>query len=307
MASSYYKPCPELDACNNLINQYYLQGDYATCFAGHLTLAEKGYPLAECQVGYFYAEGLGVPKDMEKSFYWTERAAQHGDQDAQYNLATLFYQPGVVVAQNLDAARHWLGLAAAQGHNCAQAELERLRREATGKALNLDNIILIGMPGCGKSTLGVVLAKALNRDFVDSDIVIQRRHGKRLSQILEEVGDDGFRQVENQANASLDVHHSVIATGGSVIYGQEAMEHLRQMGTIIYLKLSYPVIEDRLGDLHARGVTIKPGQTLRSLYDERCPEYERWADVIICCDGLRLREIVLHLRERLGLNEELKR
>ena len=105
--------------------------------------------------------------------------------------------------------------------------------------MNPDNLILIGMPGCGKSTVGVVLAKAMNMEFIDSDILIQKVHGKRLAQIIEEVGDDGFRQVENDVNASIDSHGSVIATGGSVIYGQGAMEHLKAIGTVIYLKLGY--------------------------------------------------------------------
>lgn len=166
-------------------------------------------------------------------------------------------------------------------------------------ALKYDNLVLIGMPGCGKSTLGVVLAKALNMAFVDSDLVIQRQKGKRLSQILEEVGDEGFRQVENDVNAHLDVHGSVIATGGSVVYGPEAMAHLKEIGVIIYLRLSYPVIRDRLGDLHARGVTIAPGQTLLDLYNERCPLYEKWADIVIPCDGLRLREVLLKVQATL--------
>ena len=167
-----------------------------------------------------------------------------------------------------------------------------------------DVIVLIGMPGCGKSTVGVVLAKTLNLEMVDSDIVIQRRQGKKLSQIIEDVGDDGFRQIENEVNASLDCHKSVIATGGSVIYGREAMEHLKQIGTVVYLQLSYPAVEERLGDLHARGVTIKPGWTLRDLYDERCPLYEQWADIIMPCDGLRLREVVEALREKLENEKE---
>lgn len=167
--------------------------------------------------------------------------------------------------------------------------------------MNTDNIILIGMPGCGKSTVGVVLAKTLNKEFIDSDIVIQRQANKRLSQLLDELGTEGFRQLENDVNAGLDVHGSVIATGGSVIYGQGAMEHLSQIGTIVYLHLSYPAIEERLGDLHARGVTIKPGQTLLDLYNERCPQYEKWAHVTVECDGLRLREVVAKLRSQIGL------
>ena len=166
----------------------------------------------------------------------------------------------------------------------------------------MENIILIGIPGCGKSTVGVVLAKALGMDFIDSDLLIQRREGKRLARIIEEMGDDGFRAVENEVNASIDVQGCVIATGGSVIYGQEAMAHLRSIGTVVYLQLSYAQVEERLGDLHARGVTVKPGQTLRDLYNERCPMYERHAHVTIPCDGLRLREVVAQIRQTLGLN-----
>lgn len=165
----------------------------------------------------------------------------------------------------------------------------------------MDNIVLIGMPGCGKSTVGVVLAKALSMEFVDSDIVIQRTMGKRLSELLDEYGTEGFRDIENRVNAGLDVHRTVIATGGSVIYGPEAMAHLRDIGVVVYLRLSYPAIEERLGDLHARGVSIKPGQTLHDLYDERTPLYEQYAHVTIECDGLRLREVVATLREKLGL------
>lgn len=163
----------------------------------------------------------------------------------------------------------------------------------------MQNLILIGMPGCGKSTVGVVLAKALGMDFIDSDLVIQKTTGKRLSQIIDESGDEGFREVENRVNAQLEAENSIIATGGSVVYGEEAMRHLKAIGTIIYLKLSYASIEDRLGDLHARGVTIQPGWTLRDLYNERCPLYERWADVTIDCEELRLREVVAELRARL--------
>lgn len=119
------------------------------------------------------------------------------------------------------------------------------------------------------------------------------------------MGDDGFRQVENNVNASIDVHGTVIATGGSVIYGREAMEHLKQIGTVIYLKLGYENLEERLGDLHARGVTIKPGWTLRDLYNERCPMYEQWADITVTCDGHRLREVVADLKAQLGVPDEL--
>lgn len=164
----------------------------------------------------------------------------------------------------------------------------------------MQNLILIGMPGCGKSTVGVVLAKALGMDFIDSDLVIQRKMGKRLSALLDEYGDEGFREIENRVNAELEAENSIIATGGSVVYGEDAMRHLKEIGTLIYLKLSCEAVEDRLGDLHARGVTIKPGWTLHDLYDERCPLYEKWADVVVDAEGLRLREVVGYIREHLG-------
>lgn len=165
----------------------------------------------------------------------------------------------------------------------------------------MQNLILIGMPGCGKSTVGVVLAKVLGMSFIDSDLVIQQHEGKRLSQILDEIGDDGFRALENSINASLQAENSVIATGGSVVYGEDAMAHLRSIGTVIYLQLTYERVEDRLGDLHARGVTIKPGWTLRDLYNERTPLYERYAHLTIPCDGLRIREIIALIRAQLGI------
>ena len=118
MSSSYYKPCPELDECNRLITEYFETGQFEKCFEGHLPLAEKGYPLAECQLGYFYLDGLGVQKDLAQALYWTERAARHGDRDGQYNLGW-FYEEGIGVAPDPDKARHWYRLAMAQGHDLA--------------------------------------------------------------------------------------------------------------------------------------------------------------------------------------------
>lgn len=160
-----------------------------------------------------------------------------------------------------------------------------------------DNIVLIGMPGAGKSTVGVVLAKKLGYSFVDSDLVIQETYGKLLHELIEENGVEGFWKIENDVNASINRHRSIIATGGSAIYGKEAMEHLREIGTVVYLKLPYAVIEDRLGDLNARGVTLRPGQTLRDLYEERVPLYEKYAHVVVECDGRMLREVVGDIAE----------
>ncbi len=168
-----------------------------------------------------------------------------------------------------------------------------------------DNIVLIGMPGAGKSTVGVVLAKKMGYRFIDSDLVIQEKHGKLLHELITEHGVEGFWQIENDVNASFDVHKSIIATGGSAIYGAEAMEHLRRIGTVIYLKLSYEEIEDRLGDLNARGVTLQPGQTLKDLYRERTPLYEKYAHITINCDHKYLRHVVRDITGIYEMPEEV--
>lgn len=160
-----------------------------------------------------------------------------------------------------------------------------------------DNVVLIGMPSCGKSTIGVVLAKALGYRFVDSDLVIQEKTGLLLSEIIDSQGLDVFNQIENEVNATIQCHKSVISTGGSVIYGQEAMKHLKDIGTVVYLKLPYETLCERIGDLTARGVSIRVGQTFRDLYEERCPLYEKYADVTIHAEHLSIREIVHMLKE----------
>lgn len=163
----------------------------------------------------------------------------------------------------------------------------------------MKNIVLIGMPGAGKSTIGVVLAKKLGLRFLDSDLVIQDSCGKLLHEIMEEKGLEGFKKIEDQVNASLDVTNCVIATGGSAVYGKNAMAHLKEIGTIVYLKLSFEEINNRLGDLHERGVALKPGQSLLSLYNERIPLYEEYADIVVECDGLMLREAVEYIVKQL--------
>lgn len=160
---------------------------------------------------------------------------------------------------------------------------------------NTDNIVLIGMPGVGKSSAGVVLAKVLGYEFVDSDLVIQKKEKKLLREIIEEVGNDEFIKIENRINSELDVHNSVIATGGSVIYGEEAMAHLASVGTIVYLRASYETINSRLSNLKGRGVAIKEGQTLLDLYNERTVLYEKYADVTIDLDGMTIEETVQKL------------
>lgn len=160
----------------------------------------------------------------------------------------------------------------------------------------MKNIVLIGMPGSGKSTIGVVLAKVLGYEFLDSDLEIQKREKRRLSQIIETEGTDGFLKIENDVNCSINPEQTVIATGGSAIYGAKAMEHLGQIGTIIYLKLEYKDLEQRLGDLKNRGVVLKDGQTLLDLYQERVPLYEKYAHITIDEAGKDIQDIALEIQ-----------
>lgn len=163
-----------------------------------------------------------------------------------------------------------------------------------------DNIVLIGMPGVGKSTVGVILAKVLGYQFVDADFVIQEQEGKLLHEIIEEVGTDGFIEVENRVNAGLMVDHCVIATGGSVVYGVEAMEHLKEIGTVVYLSLPFDVLNRRLHDIKGRGVVLKDGQTLQDLYEERVPLYEKYADITVEEYGLNVEETIEKVVEQLA-------
>ena len=149
----------------------------------------------------------------------------------------------------------------------------------------MNNVTLIGMPGAGKSTLGVILAKVLGYQFLDSDLLIQKQEKMRLHEIIEKKGIDGFKEVENRVNASIQAENTVIATGGSIVYCEEAMQHFQSIGKIIYLKLSYETISKRLGDLHFRGVVLKEGQNLKDLYDERIPLYEKYADFVVNEEG----------------------
>ena len=169
--------------------------------------------------------------------------------------------------------------------------------------MNKKNIILIGMPGVGKSTVGVILAKVLGYQFVDSDLVIQKEEGKLLKDIIKEVGPEGFIEVENRINASLDVTDSIVATGGSVVYGKEAMEHLREIGTVVYLALPYEEIDKRLSDIKGRGVVLRDGQTLKDLYEERTVLYEKYADVRIDETGLNVEETINAILESRDKNE----
>jgi shikimate kinase len=169
-----------------------------------------------------------------------------------------------------------------------------------------DNIVLIGMPGVGKSTVGVILAKVLGYQFLDADLLIQQQEGKLLHEIIAELGTDGFIEVENRVNASIEARHTVIATGGSAVYGREAMAHLSAIGTIVYLEVDYAPLEKRLADIRGRGVVLRDGQSLHDLYLERKPLYERYADVRIAQTGLNVEQSVSRVMEELKQFEGIK-
>ncbi len=157
------------------------------------------------------------------------------------------------------------------------------------------NIILIGMPASGKSTLGVVLAKILGMSFVDADLLIQNHMGKRLQGIIDERGAQGFIDVENSVLKGTEFARTVLATGGSAVYSDQAMQQLKELGVVVYLEISFDELVDRLGNLDQRGVVFKDGLggDLRALYDERTPLYEKYADITVNVTGTSIREAAL--------------
>lgn len=166
-----------------------------------------------------------------------------------------------------------------------------------------ENIILIGMPGAGKSTLGVVLAKILGYEFIDADLLIQGKLDKTLQKIIDACGPDGFIEVENEVLCTLSTSHAIIATGGSAVYSDEAMKHLSSIGTVVYLQVSYEELENRLGGLHERGVVMKNGigMSLADLYEERVPLYEKYADLTIDINGLSVRDAARKLVDQISM------
>ncbi len=159
-------------------------------------------------------------------------------------------------------------------------------------AIGMNNVILIGMPAVGKSTVGVVVAKRLGYKFVDTDILIQEEEGRLLREIIEEKGIHGFLEIEDRVNAGVDVENTVISPGGSVVYCKNAMEHYKKIGTVVYLQVSFETINKRLKNAKGRGVVLKEGQTLKDLYDERVRLFEKYADVTVSEDGLNLEETI---------------
>ena len=158
-----------------------------------------------------------------------------------------------------------------------------------------DNLILIGMPGVGKSTVGVIAAKVLGYRFLDTDLQIQETYGALLSQIIAERGVDGFIQAENEVLSRIQVQRTIIATGGSAVYGKEAMRNLKDQGHVIWLKLGFEQLQARLGDLKGRGVVLRDGQDLKTLYEEREPLYREYADHVIDEENLNIEETVQQL------------
>ena len=169
--------------------------------------------------------------------------------------------------------------------------------------MSKENIVLIGMPGVGKSTVGVILAKVLGYQFIDADLVIQKRENRLLHEIISEEGLDGFLKAEENANVHIAQNEEklIVATGGSVVYCEKAMQELKKTGRVIYLELEYDQLKKRLGNLKGRGVVLKDGQDLRGLYEERIPLYEKYADLTVNEKNLDVEQTLQKIVDRLSL------
>ncbi|MBQ2846666.1 MAG: shikimate kinase [Clostridia bacterium] len=163
----------------------------------------------------------------------------------------------------------------------------------------MKNIILIGMPGAGKSTIGVLLAKSMLMDFADTDLIIQKKHSSALCKIIKERGINEFLKIENDVICHSEFHNCVVATGGSAVYGEEAMKKLKESGVAVYLKVEPQELEKRINNIHTRGIAMKDGTTIAELYAERAPLYEKYADITVNCTGLSPEECVDEITKKI--------
>lgn len=160
----------------------------------------------------------------------------------------------------------------------------------------MNNIILIGMPGAGKSTVGVILAKTIGMNFIDTDLIIQERYNTLLQDMINNEGIDSFLRKEEESILSLECNNSVIATGGSVVYSPVSMEHLKKLGKIIYLKLTCEEVVSRINNIKTRGIVIEKGQQLSDVFVQRTPLYEKYCDIIVNCSGVDIESIVERIK-----------
>jgi len=163
----------------------------------------------------------------------------------------------------------------------------------------MKNVVLIGMPGAGKSTTGVVLAKTLGLQFIDTDLLIQSAQRRQLQEIINEQGIEAFLQIENDVVEAMQAQNAVIATGGSVIFGEGAMRRLKENGVILYIRLSLETIKERLSNIQTRGIAMGKGKSLDDVYQERIPYYEKYADIIVDAETLDLEQTVTLMAEKL--------
>lgn len=170
--------------------------------------------------------------------------------------------------------------------------------------MNKTNIVMIGMPACGKSTVGVILAKTTGKSFLDTDLLIQEREHALLQDIIDEKGNDYFQKVEEEILTGISAQKVVVSTGGSAVYYEDAMKHLAKTGYLVYLSLPLHEIEARLDNINTRGITMAPGQTLADLYEKRIPLYERYADLKIETLGLTVEQTVEAIIEGLKRKSE---
>ena len=164
----------------------------------------------------------------------------------------------------------------------------------------MKNIVLIGMPGAGKSTIGVLLAKSMLMDFCDTDLIIQKNEGSALCEIIKEKGTDEFIRIEDEIISAQEFSNCVVATGGSAVYGENAMKNLKENGITVYLKVNAEELENRICNIHTRGIAMKEGTTIAQFYAERSPLYEKYADITVDCSFSTPEQCVDAITEKLS-------